>query len=89
MSLEWRMISGGVTAPKGFLTAGTACGIKPSGKKDVALILSKTPCEAAGAFTRNLAKAAPNRRHRQRLRDDPPEHGNDLVLPDNRLHDLP
>ncbi len=57
--MEWRIISGGVTAPKGFLAAGTACGIKPSGKKEVALILSKTPCEAAGVFTRNLAKAAP------------------------------
>ena len=57
--MEWRIISGGVTAPKGFLAAGIACGIISSGKKEVALILSKTPCEAAGVFTRNLSKAAP------------------------------
>lgn len=57
--MEFHYITGGVTAPKGFLASGVACGVKPSGKKDVALILSRTSCTAAGVFTRNLVKAAP------------------------------
>lgn len=57
--MAWHEIDGGVTAPTGFRAAGTACGIKSSGKPDVALIVSDVPCTAAGAFTRNLVKAAP------------------------------
>ena len=53
------MISdGGVTAPKGFLAAGIAAGIKKSGK-DMAMIFSEVPCRTAGTFTSNLVKAAP------------------------------
>ena len=48
-----------VTAPRGVRAAGTACGIKSSGKPDVALIVSDVPCTAAGAFTKNMVKAAP------------------------------
>lgn len=57
--MEFQYITGGVTAPKGFLAAGVACGVKDTGKKGLALILSRTPCTAAGVFTRNLVKAAP------------------------------
>lgn len=57
--MAWHETDGGVTAPRGFRAAGTACGIKRSGKPDVALIVSDVPCTAAGAFTRNLVKAAP------------------------------
>ena len=49
---------GGVTAAKGFEAIGIAAGIK-KGKKDMALIYSKTPCEVAGTFTTNVVKAAP------------------------------
>lgn len=45
--------------PKGFAAAGTACGIKKTGKKDLALFYSEKPCNAAGVFTRNIFKAAP------------------------------
>ena len=52
-------IDGGVTAPKGFRAAGVACGIKPSGKLDLSLLVSESAASAAGVFTTNLAKAAP------------------------------
>jgi glutamate N-acetyltransferase / amino-acid N-acetyltransferase len=54
-----RPIDGGVTAPSGFRASGLHCGIKASGKPDLALIASDTPASAAGVFTVNLAKAAP------------------------------
>ena len=44
--------------PKGFLASGVHCGIKRF-KKDLALIYSKTGCEAVGVFTKNKLKAAP------------------------------
>lgn len=43
----------------GFLFAGVACGIKASGKPDLALIVSDVPAVAAGVVTRNRVKAAP------------------------------
>lgn len=49
----------GVTAPKGFKAAGVACGIKASGKKDLALVFSETPAVVAAAFTDNRVVAAP------------------------------
>ena len=54
-----RAVEGGVTAPSGFRASGLHCGIKPSGKPDLSLIVSDTPASAAGVFTINLAKAAP------------------------------
>jgi glutamate N-acetyltransferase/amino-acid N-acetyltransferase len=56
---EIRAIDGGVTAPRGFRASGLACGIKASGKPDLALIVSDALASAAGVFTTNLAKAAP------------------------------
>jgi glutamate N-acetyltransferase/amino-acid N-acetyltransferase len=50
---------GGVTSAAGFRASGVACGIKPRDEKDVALILSDAPAEAAATFTTNLVKAAP------------------------------
>jgi glutamate N-acetyltransferase/amino-acid N-acetyltransferase len=50
---------GGVTSAMGFQAAGVACGIKPRGEKDMALIVSEIPAEAAATFTTNLVKAAP------------------------------
>jgi glutamate N-acetyltransferase/amino-acid N-acetyltransferase len=43
----------------GFRFAGVACGIKPSGRIDLALIHSEVPAAVAGMFTRNRVKAAP------------------------------
>lgn len=43
---------------RGFLFAGLHAGIKPF-KKDLALVVSESPCSAAGALTINKAKAAP------------------------------
>ena len=55
-----RQIKGGVTAAKGFQAASTAAGIKyKTGRKDMALLYSETPCNVAGTFTTNLVKAAP------------------------------
>lgn len=43
----------------GFRFSGVACGLKPSGKRDLALIVSAVPATAVGAFTTNAVKAAP------------------------------
>jgi glutamate N-acetyltransferase/amino-acid N-acetyltransferase len=51
-----------VCAPAGFRAAAAASGIRGDGdttRLDVALVVSETPCTAAGVFTRNLVKAAP------------------------------
>jgi glutamate N-acetyltransferase / amino-acid N-acetyltransferase len=55
--IEW--LEGGVTAVPGILAGGVAAGIKPSGKKDLALIYSSTPARAAATFTSNQVKGAP------------------------------
>lgn len=53
-------ITGGVCAPKGFKAAGVHCGLRKNRtKKDLALIVSETPCNAAGVYTSNLVKGAP------------------------------
>ncbi len=61
-------MTSGVTAVPGFVAAGIACGIKPSGDPDLALVATGDgmPVAAAGVFTTNLAQAAPvqvSRRH--------------------------
>ena len=50
-----------VTAVDGFEAAGVACGIKPDGRPDLALVATadRQPVPAAGVFTSNLACAAP------------------------------
>lgn len=53
------IITGGVTAAKGFLAAGVEARIKYQNRKDMAMVYSKTPCRAAGVFTTNVVKAAP------------------------------
>ena len=53
-------INGGVTAPKGFKASGIHCGIrKNKTKKDLALIVADTECDAAAVYTRNLVYGAP------------------------------
>ncbi len=49
-----------VTAPLGFRAAGVAAGLKPSGARDVAVVVNDGPSRAAAAvFTANRVKAAP------------------------------
>jgi glutamate N-acetyltransferase/amino-acid N-acetyltransferase len=45
--------------PQGFTFAGVACGLKPTGAPDLALIASDRPCAAAAVFTQNKFPAAP------------------------------
>ncbi|MDC7289832.1 bifunctional glutamate N-acetyltransferase/amino-acid acetyltransferase ArgJ [Blautia schinkii] len=54
-----KIITGGVTAAKGFQAAAAAAEIKYKGRTDMALIYSEVPCAAAGTFTTNVVKAAP------------------------------
>jgi glutamate N-acetyltransferase/amino-acid N-acetyltransferase len=62
-----RQIAGAVTAPAGYRAAGIACGIKASGKPDLALIVSDHTAAAAAVFTTNLAQAAPVRLSRDHI----------------------
>jgi glutamate N-acetyltransferase / amino-acid N-acetyltransferase len=50
-----------VTAAAGFEAAGTACGVKPPGVPDLALVATadRAPVAAAGVFTANRVAAAP------------------------------
>ena len=61
MKTSFTRINGSVTAPRGFRAAGVAAGLKASGKKDMALIVSDKPATVAAVFTTNQVKAAPVR----------------------------
>ena len=52
-------IDGGVNAPKGYEASGIEAGIKYENRKDMALVFSTEPANAAGTFTTNVVKAAP------------------------------
>ena len=58
-SAELQWLDGGITAVPGILAGGVVAGVKPSGKKDLALIYSSTPARAAAVFTSNQVKGAP------------------------------
>jgi glutamate N-acetyltransferase/amino-acid N-acetyltransferase len=49
----------GVSAADGFTAAGVACGIKPSGAPDLAVVAGRPGTIAAGTFTTNQVVAAP------------------------------
>lgn len=53
------IISGGVTAPKGFKAASCAAGIKYKERTDMAMLYSEAGCVSAGVYTSNVVKAAP------------------------------
>ena len=55
---DWQVITGGVTAPKGYQATGIPAGLKPSGAEDLALILSDVDAIAAGVFTTTQVRAA-------------------------------
>jgi glutamate N-acetyltransferase / amino-acid N-acetyltransferase len=52
------MSKGSITAAKGFLAAGVACGIKESGKPDLAILVCPTGAKAAAVFTTNKIVSA-------------------------------
>jgi len=52
------MANNTITAPKGFLTAGLHCGVKKSGKSDLALLACPTGAKAAAVFTTNKVVSA-------------------------------
>jgi glutamate N-acetyltransferase/amino-acid N-acetyltransferase len=66
-SAGFAFADGGVVAPEGFECAGVHCGLKPEGRRDLALVVATGGAvAAAGVFTRNLVAAAPvaiSRRH--------------------------
>jgi glutamate N-acetyltransferase/amino-acid N-acetyltransferase len=59
------------TAAQGFVAGGLACGIKPSGAPDLAIVATDdgVPVNAAGVFTSNLAQAAPVQISKRHLAD--------------------
>lgn len=63
------VIKGGVTTARGFLANGIAIGIKASGKKDLGLLYSEVPAQAAAAFTTNRFQASPIKISRLHLRN--------------------
>lgn len=48
-----------ITAPQGFRAAGITCGIKASGRPDLALIAADDLCPAAAVFTTNAIPSEP------------------------------
>lgn len=52
------IINGGVTAAAGFSAACCEANIKYKNRTDMAMVVSKVPCECAGTFTSNVVKAA-------------------------------
>ena len=53
-------VKGGVVAPRGFRASGIHCGIRNNKtKRDLALIFSRVPAQAAAVYTTNLVKGAP------------------------------
>ncbi|MCS6989474.1 MAG: bifunctional glutamate N-acetyltransferase/amino-acid acetyltransferase ArgJ [Chloroherpetonaceae bacterium] len=58
MRSDFKRISGGVCAPKGFKASAVQVPIRKL-KKDLALIVSEKPAAIAGVFTRNRVAAAP------------------------------
>ena len=55
---SWSPVAGGVTAPAGFRASGVAAGLKPSGARDLAVVVAPPGASCAGVFTRNQVRAA-------------------------------
>lgn len=51
--------NGSVTSPRGFTAAAVAAEIKYIGRKDLTIVYSKVPAQAAAVYTLNKFKAAP------------------------------
>jgi glutamate N-acetyltransferase/amino-acid N-acetyltransferase len=64
------IINGGVCAAEGFVANGVHCGIrKNKTKRDLSLIFSEVPANAASVYTTNLVKGAPLTVTKQHLAD--------------------
>ena len=63
-----KRLTGGITAPNGFLAAGIHSGIKQAGQLDLVLVTSEIPGPIAGVFTKNTIPAAPVILDRQHLK---------------------
>jgi len=58
--MNYKKVSGGVCAPKGFVAGGIHCGIRKNHtKKDLAIIFSEKECTAAAVYTQNKVFGAP------------------------------
>ncbi len=65
-----KIIPGGVCAAKGFTANGIHCGIRKNRtKRDLSLIVSEKRAVAAGVYTTNLVKGAPNIVTKQNISD--------------------
>ena len=65
-----QLIKGGVCAAKGFTANGIHCGIRKNRtKRDLSLIVSEIPAQAAAVYTTNLVKGAPLTVTKQHLTD--------------------
>ncbi|MCU0788237.1 MAG: bifunctional ornithine acetyltransferase/N-acetylglutamate synthase, partial [Verrucomicrobia bacterium] len=78
MKHSFKTLPGSIVAPLGFKTAGVFCDIKRLGtgkgsqkgnKRDLALIVSDSPCAVAGLFTTNQTCAAPVKACVERVKD--------------------
>ncbi|MBI2869078.1 MAG: bifunctional glutamate N-acetyltransferase/amino-acid acetyltransferase ArgJ [Chloroflexi bacterium] len=63
-----KIVSGGVTSPRGFKAGAASAGIKKNHDLDLAVLFSEKPGAAAGVFTTNLVKAAPVLLSRERIK---------------------
>ncbi len=50
---------GGIVAPEGFLVSGVSAGLRPDGRRDLALIVADEAVPTAAVFTLNSMAAAP------------------------------
>ena len=67
---DFKSISGGICAPKGFSAAGVHCGIRHNHSKlDLALIKADVRCAGAGCYTTNKVYGAPITVDREHLKD--------------------
>ena len=58
--MQYRQISGGVCAAKGFTANGLNCGLNPNkDKNDLGMIYAEADCSAAAVYTQNKVKGAP------------------------------
>ncbi|MCY3763063.1 MAG: bifunctional glutamate N-acetyltransferase/amino-acid acetyltransferase ArgJ [Gemmatimonadetes bacterium] len=60
---------GGVASPQGYLAAGIRTGVKESGARDLALVYSTRPANAAAVYTTNKVQGAPVAVDREHLAD--------------------
>ncbi|MCK4294162.1 MAG: bifunctional glutamate N-acetyltransferase/amino-acid acetyltransferase ArgJ [Planctomycetes bacterium] len=63
------MANNTITAARGFLAAGVACGVKKSGRSDLGLIVCPTGAKAAAVFTTNKVVSAAVRVCREHVKN--------------------